>query len=143
MLEINDNELAARLRVTVSRLLKVIRNEVKHDELLSLTERSTLSMIYQYTRMLPSELAAKEKVTSQSMSQIINKLSLYGYIVKTPSLEDKRKVILSISPKGKEFVELKRNKSQEWLAKALSEKTSEKEKEILLEAILVLTKLVD
>jgi len=143
MLEINDNELASRLQITVSRLLKVIRNEVKHDELLSLTERSTLSMIYQYTRMLPSELAAKEKVTSQSMSQIINKLSLYGYIVKTPSLEDKRKVILSISPKGKEFVELKRNKSQEWLAKALSEKTSEKEKEILLEAILVLTKLVD
>lgn len=143
MLEINDNELASRLQITVSRLLKVIRNEVKHDELLSLTERSTLSMIYQYTRMLPSELAAKEKVTSQSMSQIINKLSLYGYIVKTPSLEDKRKVILSISPKGKEFVELKRNKSQEWLAKALSEKTSEKEKEILLEALLVLTKLVD
>lgn len=143
MSEMNDKELASRLRVTVARLLKIIRSEVKHDELLSLTERSTLSMIYQYTRMLPSELAAKEKVTSQSMSQIINKLSFHGYIEKTPSLEDKRKVIITITPKGKESIELKRNKSQEWLAKALSEKTSEKEKEILMEAILVLTKLVD
>jgi DNA-binding MarR family transcriptional regulator len=143
MLEINDNELASRLRMLMSRLLKVIRTEVRHDELLSLTERSTLSMVYQYSEILPSELAAKEKVTSQSMSQIINKLSHHGYIEKTPSTEDKRKVIITITSKGKEFIDLKRHKSQEWLEKAISEKTTEAEKEILLRAITILTKFVD
>ena len=143
MLEINDNELASRLRMLMSRLLKVIRTDVRHDELLSLTERSTLSMVYQYPEILPSELAAKEKVTSQSMSQIINKLSHHGYIEKTPSTEDKRKVIITITSKGKEFIDLKRNKSQEWLEKAISEKTTDAEKEILMRTITILTKFVD
>ena len=143
MLEINDNELAVGLRVSMSRLVKVMRSEVRHDESLSLTERSTLSMVYQQSEMLPSELAAKEKVTSQSMSQIINKLALNGYIKKTPSTKDKRKVIITITSKGREFIELKRNKSQEWLARAISDKTTQAEKEILMSAITILTKLVD
>lgn len=139
----NVNELASGLRISMSRLIKVIRSEVRHDELLSLTERSTLSMIYQNLKMLPSELAAKEKVTSQSMSQIINKLYQNGYIIKTPSLEDKRKVLITITSKGQEFIELKRYKSQEWLSKAISEKTTEAEKETLMNAIAILTKLAD
>jgi DNA-binding MarR family transcriptional regulator len=143
MVDINDNELASRLRMSITRLVKVIRTEVRHDEVLSLTERSTLLMVCQYSKMLPSELAAKEKVTSQSMSQIIRKLELNGYIEKTPSTEDKRKVIITITSKGKEFIELKKNKSHEWLEKAISEKTSEAEKKILLSAITILTKLVE
>jgi DNA-binding MarR family transcriptional regulator len=143
MPEINDNELAASLRMAMSRLIKVIRNEVRHDESLSLTERSTLSMIYQHQQLLPSELAAKEKVTSQSMSQIIHKLHLHGYVEKTPSTEDKRKVIITITSKGKQFIEEKRSRSMEWLEKAISERTTEAERETLKDAIEVLTKLVD
>jgi DNA-binding MarR family transcriptional regulator len=143
MQEMNINELASGLRISMSRLVKVIRSEVRHDELLSLTERSTLSMIYQNSIMLPSELAAKEKVTSQSMSQIINKLYQNGYIIKTPSVEDKRKVLITITSKGQEFIELKRFKSQEWLSKAISEKTTEDEKETLMNAIAILTRLAD
>ena len=143
MQEMNINELASGLRISMSRLVKVIRSEVRHDELLSLTERSTLSMIYQNSIMLPSELAAKEKVKSQSMSQIINKLYQNGYIIKTPSVEDKRKVLITITSKGQEFIELKRFKSQEWLSKAIYEKTTEDEKETLMNAIAILTKLAD
>ena len=143
MLEINDIELASRLRMSMSRLMKVIRSEVKHDELLSLTERSTLSMVNQYIEILPSELAVKEKVTGQSMSQIIGKLSDNGYIKKTSSLEDKRKIIITITQEGKDYIELKRTKNQEWLAKIIAEKATEAEKEILMNAITILTKFVD
>jgi len=143
MLEINDIELASRLRMSMSRLIKVIRSEVKQDELLSLTERSTLSVINQSIEMLPSELAAKEKVTGQSMSQIIGKLSDNGYIKKTSSLDDKRKVIITITQEGKDYIELKRTKNQEWLAKIIAEKATEAEKEILMNAITILTKFVD
>jgi DNA-binding MarR family transcriptional regulator len=143
MKKMNNNELASGLRVSVSRLVKVLRSEVRNTEHLSLTERSTLSMLYQNSCMLPSELAAIEKVTGQSMSQIIKKLNNLSYIRRTQSQEDKRKVIIAITEKGKEFIELKRNKSQEWLAKAISEKVSDEEKEILERAIPVLTKLVE
>ena len=139
----NNNEIAANLRVVISRLVKILRNETKNDELLSLTERSTLALVYQNSEMLPSELALIEKVTNQSMSQIINKLLQHGYIKKTSSKTDKRKVIITITSNGKKYIEKKRQEKQEWLAQAIFEKTTQKEKEILINAIKVLTKLVD
>lgn len=143
MEHIDENEIAANLRVAISRLVKIMRNEVKFDGMLSLTERSTLSLILQHTEMLPSELAAMEKVTAQSMSQIINKLLELGFIKKTADKTDKRKVIVSITAAGKRSIEKKRSETQEWLAKSIVEKTTQKEKETLISAIKVLTKLVD
>ena len=139
----DENEIAANLRVAISRLVKILRSETRGDELLSLTERSTLVLIYQSTGTLPSELALIEKVTNQSMSQIINKLLGLGLIKKTSSKADKRKVIITISIAGKKFVAAKRHEKQEWLARAINEKTTQKEKEVLTNAIKILTKLVD
>jgi DNA-binding MarR family transcriptional regulator len=140
---IRDKEIAAKLRVVMSRLIKILRTEMKSDDLLSLTERSTLALVYQYTAILPSELSAMEKVTGQSMSQIINKLLSRGYVKKTPSRTDKRKVIITITAAGKKTIDLKRHEKEEWLAKSIFEKTSQKEKNVLVSAIKVLTKLVD
>ncbi len=140
---IDDNEIAANLRVVLSRLIKILRSEVKQDGLLSLTERSTLGLVNQHTEILPSELAAIEKVTAQSMSQIINKLLELGFIKRTSSKTDKRKVIITITAAGRKSIEKKRSETQEWLAKSLVEKTTQKEKETLINAIKVLTKLVD
>ena len=138
-----ENEIAANLRIVISRLIKILRKEINNDESLSLTENSTLALIDQHEDILPSELAAIEKVTTQSMSQIINKLLKHCFIKKTPSKKDKRKVIITITPMGRRSLEQKRNERQEWLAKTISEKTTQKEKEVLMNAIKVLTKLVD
>ncbi len=149
MNEKDINKIATDLREVISRLVKILKNEVKTDDLLSLTERSTLAsiyrntLIYHNTGILSAELAALEKVTTQSMSQIINKLLKYGFITKTPSLEDKRKVFITITETGKECIEKKKHASEEWLAKSITEKITQKEKEILVEAIPVLTKLVN
>ena len=143
MENINDGEIAANLRVVLSRLIKILRNEVKNDGLLSLTERSTLGLVNQHIEILPSELANMEKVTAQSMSQIINKLLELGFIKKTSSKTDKRKVIITITAAGRKSIEKKRNETQEWLTKSIVEKTTQKEKETLVNAIKVLTKLVD
>jgi len=116
MKNINVNEIAENLRRVISRLLKILKNHTKNDELLSLTERSTLASIYQYSEILPSELAVMEKVTAQSMSQIINKLLEHGFIKKTPSKTDKRKVIITITTTGKKIVEKRILEKQEWLA---------------------------
>jgi DNA-binding MarR family transcriptional regulator len=143
MEDINVNEIAENLRRVISRLLKILKNQTKNDELLSLTERTTLVSIYQYSEILPSELAVMEKVTAQSMSQIINKLLEHGFIKKTPSKTDKRKVIITITVTGKKIVEKRRLEKQEWLSQSILEKTTEKEKELLVNAIKVLEKLDD
>ena len=143
MSKISDNELASRLRESISRILKVMKREVKHDEQLSLTERSAVSLISRSPQILPSELARIEQVSYQAMSQIINKLFNLGLIQKTFSETDKRKVFISVTPKGQEFIKLKRNKNSEWLAKSISEKCTEKEKTTLALAAEIIAKLVE
>lgn len=143
MAKFDDHEVAANLKMAMSRLLKVLRKNTNKEVQLSLTERSTLGLLYRHSEMIPSDLAAKEKVTNQSMSQIIKKLSGLGYIEKTPSKEDKRKALISITPEGRSFVDSYLHKKNEWLAQVIKEKTTEQEKEILSKAILILTKLAD
>jgi DNA-binding MarR family transcriptional regulator len=138
-----DIEIAAGLRSVIHRLVKVLRKQTHNQEMLSLTERSSLGLLYQHGELLPSELAQMEKVTTQSMSQVINHLFKSGFIIKTPSGEDKRKVKLSLTPAGKHYIEQLRQEKQEWLARTLHEKTTEKEKDILMQAMNILAKLID
>jgi DNA-binding MarR family transcriptional regulator len=139
---LSDTDIATGFRSEMYRLLKVLRKETRNDELLSLTERSTLAQIYQHTEILPGELAAMEKVTTQGMSQIINHLLEMGYILKTPSAEDRRKVIVTLTDAGKKLVRQRQQEKQEWLSRRITEKLTLKEKQTLTDAIDILTKLI-
>jgi DNA-binding MarR family transcriptional regulator len=136
-------EMAARMRTVLHRLIKVLRKHTRNNALLSLTERSTMALLYQHQELPPSELAQIEKVTTQSMSQVINHLFELNFISKSPSGDDKRKVLLSLTPSGRAYIDQSRLEKQEWLAQALHEKTSAEEKEVLARAMQVLAKLVD
>lgn len=138
-----DIELATSLRTVIGRLIKVLRKQTRNDELLSITERSTLALLDQHKGLLPTELAAMEKVTTQSMSQVVNHLFELGYVHRTPSSEDGRKVVLSITGPGRQYLEKARQEKQEWLARTVHEKISPKEKEVLMEAMTILEKLMD
>lgn len=138
-----DIEVAAKLRTVIHRLVKVLRRETHGKGQLSLTERSVMGSLYQHGELPPSELAQLEKVTTQSMSQIINNLYELKLIHKTPSGEDKRKVLLSLTPAGTAYVEDARQRKQEWLAHALQQKVSPAEKDMLMEALKILTKIID
>jgi DNA-binding MarR family transcriptional regulator len=138
-----DIEVAAALRTVIHRLVKLLRRETHAEGQLSLTERSVLGTLYQQGELPPSALAQLEKVTTQSMSQIINNLYEAKLISKTPSDEDKRMVLLSLTVNGKQYVEGNRQRKQEWLAHALQQKVSPAEKDILMEAMKILIKIID
>ena len=138
-----DAEIAADLRAVLHRLVKVLRKHTRNDEMLSLTERSTLSLIYQHGQILPSELAQIEKVSTQSISQVINRLAEIEYISRTQDEQDKRKVLIALTPSGKEYIDRHRQEKQEWLAHMLHEKITATEKETLAAAIAILSKLLD
>jgi DNA-binding MarR family transcriptional regulator len=138
-----DIEVAAALRTVIHRLVKLLRRETHGEGQLSLTERSVLGTLYQNAGLPPSNLAQLEKVSSQSMSQIINHLYELSLIDKTPSGEDKRKVLLSLTPEGRVYVEDNRQRKQEWLANALQQKVSAGDKDVLMEAMKILTKIIE
>ena len=116
------------LASTVSRLIKLLRRETRNEAQLSLTERATLGMLYPENRLAPTDIARAEKVTTQSMSQVINHLAELKYIDRTPSEEDKRKVNLSLTDAGRNYVEQLRKDKQEWLTAVLQQKTTPEEK---------------
>lgn len=136
-------QLASDLRTVIMRLSKTLRKKSLSAEKLSLTERSTIALIYNHKTLLASELAAMEKITTQSMSQILNHLFELGLIVRTPSETDKRKVLISLTPNGDEIIVRARSEKDEWLRKLLSENFSDDERAILSKAIGPLTRLVD
>lgn len=141
--EQTGTQLASDLRMVVTRLIKKLRNKSSTSETLSLTERSTIALLDQHKQLLPNELAAMEKITTQSMSQILNHLLELGYITRKTSLDDKRKAIISLSKAGQDVLYKVRHERDEWLSKAIAETCTVKEQELLRRAIGPLTKLVD
>ena len=138
-----DIQLATELRTVVGRLIKKLRKESVTGQQLSLTERSSMALLLQHKELLPSELASMEKITNQSMSQVLNHLLEVGYINRKASETDKRKVIISLTELGERTILQVRAEREEWLLKAISETCSEEEVLVLKQAIGPLTKLVD
>jgi DNA-binding MarR family transcriptional regulator len=137
-------QFASDLRTVVTRLTKKLRKLSQTGLQFSFTERSTLSLLlHNENGLLPSELAAAEKITNQSMSQILNRFLKDGLITRTASETDKRKVIIAITDIGKQVISQVLSERDEWLAEAISEVFSEEEYNIVKSAIGPLTKLVD
>jgi len=138
-----NTQLASELRTTVTRLIKKLRKKSETGMSLSLTERSTLGLLDQHGELLPNELATMEKITNQSMSQILNHLTDLGYINRRISKDDKRKSIISLSGKGAAVLKQVRNEKDSWMYQAINKSCSAEEIEILKKAIIPLTRLVD
>jgi DNA-binding MarR family transcriptional regulator len=138
-----DIEFASDLRAAIVRLIKKMRKESPSGMHLSLTERSTMSMLSQNKAMLPSELAASEMITTQSMSQVLNHLSELGYITRTASEIDKRKVHISLSELGEQTLKKFRHERDEWMANAIANSCTADEQELLKQAIVPLSKIGD
>lgn len=142
-MENGNFEFVSDLRTVISRLIKKLRKESATGSQLSLTERSVLFLLLQNGAMLPSELAATEKITNQSMSTILGHLLQLGYITRTPSLIDKRKVHIKLTPTGEETLLRVRSERDQWLATAIAQTCTKEEQALLKQVIGPLTKLVD
>jgi len=138
-----DIQLATELRTVIARLVKKLRKKSVTGQQLSLTERSSMVLLQQHSELLPSELASMEKITNQSMSQILNHLLELGYITRTASATDKRKVLISLTELGDQTLAKVRTERNEWLLRAIAETCSDSEVSLLEQAIGPLTKLVD
>jgi DNA-binding MarR family transcriptional regulator len=140
--QLDTLHLATELRTVVTRLVKKLRAHSPTREKLSLTERSVVRLLDQHPHLLPSELAEMEKVTTQSMSQILRHLTERGYVLRQPSPTDRRKVHIVLSDAGRHLLQTARHERDEWLHTILTEQCSAAELVALQQALPVLTKLV-
>lgn len=135
--------LAASLRTVVTRLIKQLRSHSPTRATISLSEREVIKLLDQRQPQLPGELAAAIKVTSQAMSQILNRLATLGYITRAPLATDRRKVLIGLAPAGQELLYTVRHEGDEWLLRVLETTCSAEELGRLQAALPVLLKLAD
>jgi DNA-binding MarR family transcriptional regulator len=138
----DTNELASSLRTAVSNLHKGLRKQADSVKEYSMTEVETIGHLFRSPSLLPTELAALTRITTQSMSQILKKLEEHGIIKRTPSKDDGRKVFISLTPFGKKMVEKVRYDKDEWLKGTIEKSLTEKEKELIIKALPILNKLI-
>lgn len=129
------------LRSAVSALHKRLRKQMYSIEALSITELEAIRLLFIHESLLPSQMADLTKIKTQSMSQILNKMEAKNIIKRTPSKEDRRKTLISLTPHGKKMVDQTRYERDEWLANAIKTTLTDKEQKDLKNIINTLNKL--
>jgi DNA-binding MarR family transcriptional regulator len=137
MISKNDIALAHDLRQLAARLQKALRKHVSQMGL-SVAEVNVVRVLLQKEEALPSELCAELNLSSQFVSQVLNRLEEIDVIVRKPSLTDKRKVLVSLSKNGQQKVDQLRQQKEEWLARIISEEYNAQQKEIISQAVALL-----
>lgn len=137
-----DYELAVQFRTMVTRLTRQIRKQNVRTEF-SNTEIHTLSLLEQYDKLLPSDLAEMERVSKQAISQVINRLFDAGYVRREIIETDKRKVVISLTDSGLDKLLETRRMKEEWLAGAMSEVYSNEELALIKAFLPLLQRITD
>jgi len=140
----SDTGLATALRISVSRLARRLRVERLVPEIaepaLSDTQLAALATLERHGAMSPGDLAEHEKVQPPSMTRVVAALVDWGLVTRAPHPTDRRQVILTVTPDGRNLVQKFRRRKEAWLARRLAE-LSPQERAILREAALILEKL--
>ncbi|RZK20414.1 MAG: MarR family transcriptional regulator [Pedobacter sp.] len=135
-------EIAAKLRSTVTRLTRQLRKQNVSSEF-SNAELLTMSLLEQHGKMLSTELAELERVSKQAISQIINRLVEAKCVERQISETDKRKVFISLTKLGEKHIVATRKIKEEWLVKTMERIFSTEEIALIQAFLPLLSRLVE
>ena len=106
--------LAARLRLTTTRLSRRLRREAGTG--LSPSQLSALSTVDSHGAMTLGALAEHERVAPPSITKVVTKLEAAGLVARTPDPSDKRVVRVSLTADGLGLLLESRRRKDAWLA---------------------------
>jgi DNA-binding MarR family transcriptional regulator len=110
-------ELASRLRITVARLARLLRNQAETG--VSPSQLSALASLDNSGRLTLGELAAAERVQPPTMTRIVAALEEAGLVTRTVDAADRRVARVELTPSGRTLLERARAKKNAYLARKL------------------------
>ncbi|HEY4200281.1 MAG TPA: MarR family transcriptional regulator [Devosiaceae bacterium] len=134
--------LAEQLRLTVSKLNRRLREEGNFGDF----THSQTKVLVRLERLGPvtvTTLAEAEGMRPQSMSGIISALRAAGWVEGTPDPNDGRQTVLSLTDKCRTTVAAARAAKQDWLFRALQQKLTPAEQQMLSGAVALLERLIE
>lgn len=119
----SDLELAARLRLAVTRLARRLRQQT--EEGLTPSQSSALSSIERRGPLTPSELAAIERIQRPTATRVLNHLANAGFITRETDRLDRRIARVRVTRKGEAVLARGRSRKNAYLATQLRDLTPE------------------
>ena len=138
---LTKSQLASRLRVSVARLARRLRQEGSREDATP-SQLTTLATLYRDGPMTLGELAEAERVRPPSMTKIVAALVERGLVRREVSKEDARVVHVEATAKGRAEHEEYQKRREAWLNHRLAELTPE-ERALLAEAVEILDRMGD
>jgi DNA-binding MarR family transcriptional regulator len=139
-----DAGLATAMRISISRLARRLRVERLGlggtETVISDIQLAALAALERHESMTPGELAEHEKVQPPSMTRVIAVLEERGLVRRAPHATDRRQVVLTVTPEGRDLVQRVRRRREAWLAQRLQELSPE-ERRVLRDAAPILEKI--
>jgi DNA-binding MarR family transcriptional regulator len=135
--------LAARdLRVVFSRLRRRLKDVATGGDLTP-SQTAALTRLWKEGASSASALAQAEQMRPQSMATILAALDHHGLIRRMPDPKDGRRQMVSLTPEGRRRAESDRRARTEWLARAMQDRYSERERRVILDALSLLERLIE
>jgi len=139
----NDQLLAHEIRDVVARVHKHFRKQMNTPGQLSEAEIGVFRILVATKEASPSELCKELSMSSQFMSQVLNRLEEVQYIQRKPSPDDKRKTLVSLTRTGKNLVQQIYDEREEWLANIIAERFTADEKKTIGKAVALLVRILE
>ncbi|MUL48853.1 MarR family transcriptional regulator [Mycobacterium sp. CBMA293] len=136
-----DDRLANDLSLAVVRLSRQLRFR-RPDSPVSLTQLSALATLAKEGPMTPGALAIRERVRPPSMTRVIASLVDLGLVDRSAHPDDRRQVLVVVSPDGQDLYDAERRAGMEWLQERL-EQLTDNDRATLLSAADLMFAIID
>lgn len=136
--------LAVQLGLATTRLRSRLRLEqAAVSSGLSMSQLSVLGRIGDQGPTTASAISQAEHVRAQSVAETVAALRKQGLVASTPDPSDRRKALLTLTPEGRRMIDSIVDRRGAWLARAIEQHVSPDEREVLVRAADILSRLAD
>jgi len=133
--------MAHEFRETIGRLVRRLRAETSGQP--PVGQMAVLGRLDREGPASTSDLAAAERMRPQSMAQTVRDLETAGLVSRRPDPGDGRRVLVELTPAGRERLRATRAQRETWLSEMFEREFTAAERETLREALVLLRRIAD